>query len=178
MQRVDVPVAAELTYRDSARDWSAFLAIAFKFLSLAALVVSFYYAYEFRSAEMALGLTNSVGFSVVVTLAVGISIALGFFAVGHVFSMLNVIYDRQSPTAQDPPYPTIRETAPAPTPPAPQQEWTTGAQVALAPGVDAALRGSEDGEGSSDTEAIDETPSRGGLRDFLTKERHLRRKET
>ncbi len=81
--------------QELARDVSAFLAVILKLLSLVAGGITVYGVYRFRSGSVSSLASGFSNFFTWVYLVGGLLFALVLFALGHIFTMLISVFDRQ-----------------------------------------------------------------------------------
>ena len=155
------------------RDWSSLVAYLFKFISVLAFVGTVYYGFKIERSLKPIGSSSLVNYVTIAEVAIGSFVSLVLFALGHAFSMLNAIYDRQagipipSETSESPSPLISRATHPTQQHDGSNASWPLGTEEERVPTPSVDFE-----QGANSTRAH----SSGGLRAALAKERHLFKK--
>ena len=182
--------------QELARDMSAFLAVILKLLSIAAAGITVYGVYKFRSGSVSPLASSFNNFFTWIYLIGGLLFALVLFALGHVFTMLISVSDRQELAAlgiltDDVSAQPVDDGGLAMRPSWQQSQWPSGMPTVVDSSRELQLR--QDGqmaEASSPQAAVTEalepstesatrqtqnspSDSKGGFWKAMTKERHF-----
>ena len=181
--------------QELARDVSAFLAIILKLLSIVAVGLTFYVIYKTRTGSVTSPYSGIDTFLTWVYLIIGLLFALALFALGHLFTMLISVFDRQELAALG----ILTEVASAQSPnyrDAPssvtwqQSHWSSGmpavvtepepqdlraSRERVARATQAPITAVQEPTNESLTQSSQNSPtnSKRGLWEALSKERHL-----